>query len=659
MGGLIDHYHAETLQRIRRDERHLEIAVTVPSTRLETLLRAHGLKKVDYLSIDVEGAERPALRSLDFDEFDITALSIENNRPGRESYEDIMDPAGYRQVAVLGVDEIWVRRSVLSQDPRGLKKLIGGPGFNHLVEARHGYVLYNVNDRYIGRSIEHYGEWSPGETALLGQFRRSGHYVVDVGAHIGTHTLAVALLVGERGRVFAFEPQRMVAQVLAANVALNSLANVHTYHLGLGAEDGALWLADIDYSREGNFGGVSLDAVARPEGDSRPKYRVAVVRLDDFYDQPRLDLIKIDVEGMEVDVLRGAGGLISGTSRSSMRRTTGPRNRPNSSGSSGATATGSSGTARRCTPRTTSRGVPGTSSIAGSCRSTCSASMHRRTVRSEGRRKSPTTPRIRWRRAQLVDRITTVGFGRGYGRWRSSWACSRSCLLLVTHFTSPELEARVPGPLQQAMAACRRAWVGVALFSACVNLLMLTVPMYMMQVYDRVLTTSNIDTLLALSAMVAVGLGTFGLLDAVRNRILARVATRCRPAASWPRPSSPRAAGPRWSSSSAPGASSSAPAPRTSGWPSCSSAPRPPRAARCCGGDSELALAATVQRLRERGVTIVLIAQRAGIMALADKVLVLKAGAVEAYGPRDEILRSLRRANLAPVKPGKVIEAVP
>ena len=119
MGGLVDHYHADTLQRIRRDERHSEIAVTVPSTRLDTLLRAHGLKEIDYLSIDVEGAERAVLRSLDFDEFDITALSIENSRPGRESYEDVMDPAGYRQLAVLGFDEIWVRQSVFSQDPRG------------------------------------------------------------------------------------------------------------------------------------------------------------------------------------------------------------------------------------------------------------------------------------------------------------------------------------------------------------------------------------------------------------------------------------------------------------------------------------------------------------------------------------------------------------
>ena len=152
-----------------------------------------------------------------------------------------------------------------------MRKLIGGPGFNHLVEARHGYVLYNVNDRYIGRSVEHYGEWSPGETALFGQFCRQGHYVVDVGANIGTHTLAFARLVGRAGRVFAFEAQRMVAQVLVANVALNSLTNVHAYHLGVGAEDGALWLADIDYSAEGNFGGVSLGAAARPEGDPRPK----------------------------------------------------------------------------------------------------------------------------------------------------------------------------------------------------------------------------------------------------------------------------------------------------------------------------------------------------------------------------------------------------
>ena len=80
-----------------------------------------------------------------------------------------------------------------------------------------------------------------------------------------------------------------------------------------------------------------------------------------------------------------------------------------------------------------------------------------------------------------------------------------------------------PNDLVQAMAACRRAWVGVALFSACVNLLMLAVPIYMMQLYDRVLATRSVDTLLVLSAMVVAALVVFGVLDALRARVVERV----------------------------------------------------------------------------------------------------------------------------------------
>lgn len=72
------------------------------------------------------------------------------------------------------------------------------------------------------------------------------------------------------------------------------------------------------------------------------------------------------------------------------------------------------------------------------------------------------------------------------------------------------------------MAACRRVWAGIGLFSACLNILMLSVPLYMMQIYDRVLATRNVDTLLALTVMVAAALLILGLLDALRGRILAR-----------------------------------------------------------------------------------------------------------------------------------------
>ena len=79
-----------------------------------------------------------------------------------------------------------------------------------------------------------------------------------------------------------------------------------------------------------------------------------------------------------------------------------------------------------------------------------------------------------------------------------------------------------PDVLKQAMSACRRVWLGVALFSACVNLLILSVPIYMMQLYDRVLATRSIDTLLVLTVMVAVALVVLGFLDALRGRLISR-----------------------------------------------------------------------------------------------------------------------------------------
>ena len=85
------------------------------------------------------------------------------------------------------------------------------------------------------------------------------------------------------------------------------------------------------------------------------------------------------------------------------------------------------------------------------------------------------------------------------------------------------MKAERPDELKRAMAACRKVWVGVGVFSAFLNMLMLSVPLYMMQLYDRVLATRNVDTLLVLTVMVAVALVIFGLLDALRGRVLTRV----------------------------------------------------------------------------------------------------------------------------------------
>lgn len=173
--------------------------------------------------------------------------------------------------------------------------------FNRLTQTRYGDFLYNPNDIYIGRALELYGEAHEHELELLRQLCGQGSCVFDIGANIGDHTVALARHVGERGFVFAFEPQRIVFQTLCANVALNSLPNVECVHAALGAKPGKVLIPDIDYGVEGNFGGVELAQFAqRSEGRS-----VRKLVLDEFAGLSHVELVKIDVEGMEAEVLLG------------------------------------------------------------------------------------------------------------------------------------------------------------------------------------------------------------------------------------------------------------------------------------------------------------------------------------------------------------------
>ncbi len=181
--------------------------------------------------------------------------------------------------------------------------LLGEAGANRLLRTRHGFLLFNRHDTVVGRSLEYYGEYFESEVRLFRQCLRPGDVVVDAGANIGAHTLALAKAVGPSGRVLAFEPIRLNHQLLCANMALNSLTQVDCLQAALGEEEGVLRLDDVAMEAEGNFGGIALDAI--PGATPVPQRR-----LDDVHAFDRLRLIKIDVEGMEAGVLRGARATI-------------------------------------------------------------------------------------------------------------------------------------------------------------------------------------------------------------------------------------------------------------------------------------------------------------------------------------------------------------
>lgn len=90
--------------------------------------------------------------------------------------------------------------------------------------------MFNLNDTFVGRSLELYGEFCEAEIELLAQVVGRGDCVLDVGPNIGTHAVPLARMVSDRGRIFAFEPQRLVFLNLCANLALKALRNVDVYH---------------------------------------------------------------------------------------------------------------------------------------------------------------------------------------------------------------------------------------------------------------------------------------------------------------------------------------------------------------------------------------------------------------------------------------------
>lgn len=184
------------------------------------------------------------------------------------------------------------------------KDLLDTQGFNGLVKTKYGHLIFNKNDMYIGKGLQKYGEWSEGEVVVFKQMCKPGGVVIEVGANIGVHTTVLAQLVGNGGRVLAFEPQRLVFQTLCGNIAINSLQNVECFNCGVSSKPGTLFVPSPAPDRTNNFGGIRMN-------DRQQGQRVPVVTLDQIFNYPRLDLIKIDVEGMEQDVIQGGAGLIN------------------------------------------------------------------------------------------------------------------------------------------------------------------------------------------------------------------------------------------------------------------------------------------------------------------------------------------------------------
>ncbi len=202
-----------------------------------------------------------------------------------------IDVKGFRKLSVLAP-------KILIPNPDKLGK--------YILKTTNGYQLLidPKRDSGVERSLHDTGTYEKGMLHFLNENLGEGDVFVDVGANIGLLSLHASKFVGESGKVFAFEAHPETAKMLFENKALNQNQTIQLYPIALGADKGKVMIFD---DADSNRGGASI---VRNEINSEG-FEVEMDRLDDILVPEILPkIIKIDVEGYELNVLKGAVNTI-------------------------------------------------------------------------------------------------------------------------------------------------------------------------------------------------------------------------------------------------------------------------------------------------------------------------------------------------------------
>lgn len=201
-----------------------------------------------------------------------------------------------------------------------------------LISSNHGSMIINRNDYRmidnksgygVGYQIMNNSCFDQEEVdlmlAILKLRRRyfgDGVVGIDCGANIGVHSIEWARLMHNWGHVISFEAQEKIFYAMAGNLMLNNCLNVTARHNAVGAKVGDIKIPEPDYLIPSSFGSFELKSTPKTEFIGQPidydaaNKVVCQITLDSL-ELSRIDLIKIDVEGMEEEVLEGASNSIA------------------------------------------------------------------------------------------------------------------------------------------------------------------------------------------------------------------------------------------------------------------------------------------------------------------------------------------------------------
>lgn len=206
---------------------------------------------------------------------------------GREA-----DPGGlatYERMAVEGLDLEGLRNIFLTS-PEYRSHSAGAQ--QRIVDMGHARVVVDATEPEFGRHIAQHGSWEPHIMAILQRHLKAGDTYVDIGANVGVMAFTAAAAIGPTGRVLAFEPHPDNIRNFLAGVAVNGFDNVTLHGFALSDSQSVFSLIGTSNGYLMPVGQTVFQTVALP-GDPI------------LADLPRLDFLKIDIEGHEPQALAG------------------------------------------------------------------------------------------------------------------------------------------------------------------------------------------------------------------------------------------------------------------------------------------------------------------------------------------------------------------
>jgi FkbM family methyltransferase len=201
-----------------------------------------------------------------------------------------------------------------------------------LAAANHGTMIVNRNDSYasaaetigVGHNIflnSSCGQEEIDAALQLLDSRRKhygdGVFALDCGANIGVHIVEWARHMHGWGEALAFEAQERIFYALAGNLTLNNCFNARAVWAAVGAHAGEIRVPQPDYFSAGSFGSLEIRKTEKTEfigqevDYSAARTVETAMRAIDSFALPRLDFVKIDIEGMEMEALAGARNTIA------------------------------------------------------------------------------------------------------------------------------------------------------------------------------------------------------------------------------------------------------------------------------------------------------------------------------------------------------------